>query len=479
MKTSLIVFALTMALCVLLLTLLPRKYGSEAKLLVRVGRESVGLDPTATPNEVAAIREPDETEIQSILDVMQSRAVLATAVDLLGTNNIFENSSGSEQDRTKAIDMLKGAISIDGGRSSLSRVITVHSRFRSPQAAQTLLQGFLDAFLVKHLQANRASGSYDFFLKQIDTLKQRLAESSAALRDGKNELDLVTVESERNHIDDRKGRIKEEIGIATSELASTEAAVNAVEQQLADLPERMVTQEVSGLSDDPFGSTLRRLFELQIREKELLSKYTEHHAMVLSVRQQINQAKQILAQQKTPSSLKTNAVNPTFQQLRMTLLTDMAKATSLRARIGSLRNQYQELKDQLKALNEHEGHIVRLKQNVAVLNKVLVTYSEKLEHTRMDRTLQSEGMSNINVFQPPTLIRLPVFPKTEFFLLFGLMLGATAGVGSAFAREYVDSLRKPGPSRELESHSFQTTTECSGDPIDSVAEVTRLVEQTH
>src|SRR6476659_8816387 len=43
-----IFFGGVLAATLLIIALYPRSYASEAKLLIRVGRETVGLDPTAT-----------------------------------------------------------------------------------------------------------------------------------------------------------------------------------------------------------------------------------------------------------------------------------------------------------------------------------------------------------------------------------------------------------------------------------------------
>src|SRR5438105_232682 len=54
----------------------PAKYASDAKLFVRLGRESVGLDPTATTGQTISVSETRESEINSILDIVGSRAMV-------------------------------------------------------------------------------------------------------------------------------------------------------------------------------------------------------------------------------------------------------------------------------------------------------------------------------------------------------------------------------------------------------------------
>lgn len=82
-------FIATLAITVALITLVPRKYGSEAVLFVRLGRETVSLDPTATTGSTISVYESRENEINSVRDMLQSRAILERTVDKLGAEVVL------------------------------------------------------------------------------------------------------------------------------------------------------------------------------------------------------------------------------------------------------------------------------------------------------------------------------------------------------------------------------------------------------
>ena len=77
-KGRMIGFAVTVILLAVVgLLICPRAYESEAKLLLRVGRESVSLDPTATSTgQVIGLDRPLESEINSVIEVIKSRTIL-------------------------------------------------------------------------------------------------------------------------------------------------------------------------------------------------------------------------------------------------------------------------------------------------------------------------------------------------------------------------------------------------------------------
>src|SRR5688500_7839770 len=59
-RGSLAIFAGILLLVALAVQLAPKTYRSEAKLFVRVGRESVTLDPTATTGQMISVYESRE-----------------------------------------------------------------------------------------------------------------------------------------------------------------------------------------------------------------------------------------------------------------------------------------------------------------------------------------------------------------------------------------------------------------------------------
>src|SRR5687768_3793256 len=72
------------------LSLAPRKFRSEAKLLVRMGRESITIDPTATTGQFVAASQSGETELHAVEELLGSRAAAERIVDQFGPSVILE-----------------------------------------------------------------------------------------------------------------------------------------------------------------------------------------------------------------------------------------------------------------------------------------------------------------------------------------------------------------------------------------------------
>ena len=74
-RAILVACALTFVLAVCWTIVSPKRYQSQAKLLVRLGRENATLDPTSTVGQGPAIAVPNsrEEEINSVIEIVQSR----------------------------------------------------------------------------------------------------------------------------------------------------------------------------------------------------------------------------------------------------------------------------------------------------------------------------------------------------------------------------------------------------------------------
>jgi len=93
-KKKALIFFFVVVLTVALGTYLtPEFYKSDAQLLVKVGRESVALDPTITTGQIITVSQPREYEINSELEILKSREVAEMAVEAIGTDVILKRRS--------------------------------------------------------------------------------------------------------------------------------------------------------------------------------------------------------------------------------------------------------------------------------------------------------------------------------------------------------------------------------------------------
>jgi uncharacterized protein involved in exopolysaccharide biosynthesis len=186
----------------------------------------------------------------------------------------------------------------------------------------------------------------------------------------------------------------------------------------------------------------QQLYQLQIRERELLSKYTAEHPQVVAIRQQVEDAQKILDEQPLTRTEATHAYNPTRQQLELNLLTEQSLIASLESQHQTLRDQRQVALDELKKLNENEVQLAQLQRQADLLATNYRAYADKLEQARIDEALETQRISNVNVVQPASFVSKPVSPKRGLILMLGMIVATFGAVAVAFLSESLDRSMK-------------------------------------
>lgn len=456
---------------------LPRKYQSEALLFVKVGASSVTLDPTATTGPTISLYESRETEINSILQILNSRAMLERTVETLGAEVVLgekplppRNPDSHEDDRPsksdtrpaaqpdereqQAVRALADSVFISAPKKST--VISVGSAADSPEMAQRIVETILTQFQEEHLRVNATRGSFEFFENQTKELGARLARTSEALIDKKNDAGILLLDEQRKNVEKQLSDLADRLRIAQSEVVGSAARIAALEDALAFLPERSESERTVGISNDAYDRMRDRLYELEIRERDLRARYTDDHPTVQAVLQQVREAEALVAQQTPDRTQVREIVPPARVKAEEELVGERAKQASLVSLVEKLESQQGELLADLRKMNDEETEIARLEREKSVLEGTYHLAAEKLEQARIQQALAVEQVSNVNVIQPASFDTKPISPKTSVVLGAGAMLAALTFVGTAWILDrFDDSVRSADDlARRLQAPSL-------------------------
>ena len=463
-KWRVILFFLAVIATVTLGTFLSAKiYQSEAKLLVRLGRESVSLDPTATTGQVISVGHSRETEINSELEILKSREIVEKVVDTIGLAAFLKNSeekikkatshTGTSlettnevsrllSDRDKTIRAVMENLKIKVLKSS--NILSLSYEGRSPKLAQSVLAKLIDFYLDKHVTVHRTAKSYEFFSQQTDQLRATLAQTEENLRKLKNKTGIASLEDQQRVLLTRINDLQRETELTDSALAASEAKVLAMEKTLSDLPSTMVTGETGGVGN--YGADLMRsrLYELKLKEQDILSKYTEKSVPVQEIRRQIAEAEALIAKEESTRTQVTRGLNEAYKQAQLALVAEKGTLSSLQAKAKVLRKQLANARNELKILNDNGVRIAELQREIQIQDANYHKYSQNFEQARVDQALETKKISNISVVQPPTYPLRPIRPRKALNLALGLFLGMVGGIGLAFFSEHLDhTFKKP------------------------------------
>jgi uncharacterized protein involved in exopolysaccharide biosynthesis len=187
-----------------------------------------------------------------------------------------------------------------------------------------------------------------------------------------------------------------------------------------------------------------KLYELRLKEQELLTKYTETGIPVQEIRRQIAEAQRLLDKEDSTRTEVTTGVNATYEELNRALILEMATFSSLVAKLRVLNNQSKEARGETGNLIDTEMQMSSLQRELTLLDTKYRKYSENLEQARIEQALEMNKISNISVIQPATAPLDPVRPKKAVNLMLGLIFGVLGGIGLAFVSHvHGHSLKTP------------------------------------
>ena len=445
----------------------PRTYRSEGKLFVRLGRENARVDPTATLGREPAIVVPysRESEMNSVVELLQSQVLLESVVDALGPETILHattqpasktlkkegratTSTGgfgwlaslraSETVGPREQAVLKLAQNLEVEPVKKSSVIRIAYQGKDPRLCRKVIDQVVDDYLARHVRLNRTRGTLAFLDDQTRKIENSLREAEQELRALKDRTGLVAPAEQRRVLVEQVGRIEEAAATTAGQLATTEAAVSALQQKLALLPENQVTLQLEGVEDEGTGQIRAQFYALQLREQELAAKLTDAHPKLQEIRRQTAEAKKILEHQERTGRQITTEPHRQFEKVELALVDEQTRLVSLKAQADKQQIQLAEARRKLKELNNHEFQVVALARAAELREAEYRRYSANLEQARIDEALEAQRMSNITVVQPATLNHKPVRPQKMLVLVLGFMLAFGGGLAVALVAEYLD-----------------------------------------
>lgn len=411
------------------------KYESESSIYLRLGRESSGLDPTATLSEMTPIYETRAEEVNSALQVMNSRKILEAVIGVIGAETILaperfdphqwktslQNTTWSQLDpqvphtsdsfQEKAVEAVYKSVTFESERDS--NVINITSTAKTPDLAQAITTTILQAFQAEHIRLNETSG-FDFFADQVQQLQRQLDTARNAVAARKTELKVMSIAAARTRLESVLTEIEKQLNAAIPQLSGAKASVTVLKETIPQLPERAQPMDATD-------TLKKRLMELQQQRGMLLTKYTDRHFRLQDLNVELD-----LVRNQLDDPANRNVANPALRELEVSLTTGEQKVAETAATIQQLKTQQQDVQSNLLKLNSAESEMAALEDRVADLKEAKIKATQRLEQARVLEALSLERISNIRVVQPPTFNPLKMGPSRTLIVAGGFMIGFLA-----------------------------------------------------
>gem|GEM_PF-1079599 len=444
----LLTFLVVVGLGLVLYKFLPRKYGSEGRLYVQVGRANSSLDPTANTKPIS-IQDSRETEVRSVLELARSQAVLRQVVDEVGAEAILQSGwklpfqfpslfSGGNPDpggmsaaeyavqkqRELAVKELQGELSI--GLEKNTSVISLFGTAGNPKLAQAIVENIMQATQQKHVEVHATAVSRRFFQQEFDRQKQELDLAIEALRDFRNRHGFLSVDAARATEQSVLDKLELQLIDVDAELAQVQGRTDELELKLEEIPE-MLSTPIEGKERLSTERALSDMFLLETERAKLLATYSEEHPKVVQITEQLKSLRQELETLPEERTELTAVPNKTYENVKTELVSATAALEGLEGRRETLQRQRRECGLRLQELNQLDVESQLLQRDIDVARRQLEVYIQKQGEAEVLDQLDKERISDVVIAQPAVLMVKHVSPNAMTFLplcaAFGLGLG--------------------------------------------------------
>ncbi|WP_167512571.1 polysaccharide biosynthesis/export family protein [Oceanidesulfovibrio marinus] len=471
-KRTIMLFFLGVVVSVLIVSLLtPNVYESDARVLLRVGRESVGVDasvvgPTSNLNQFR------EEEVNSELSVLESRFLSEKVVEKLGVKAFSHdrgliskllNSIGlglgdnpddlSRQDklRMEVIKEVHKHFKVEALKKSAT--LTLSYRDEDPHFAQEVLHAYIDAYLQHHIEVYKSQATPEFFEREAASILQRLTDKENDLKDFQKKHHIASVDLQKQTLQDRISRLKAELGGGTQhgnldgampKISSSRARIAYIEKVLKDIPQVSVQEKVVGETNGGVASNAikRRLLDLRLKEIDMAGRYTDSYRPLINLREQIKEAELALSKEKETLTQVTEMPDPIYSALSRELEEERVVLREQLARKDAIEESLQNAENELNELVSSEVEFKQLQREVNVLQNEYLQYRDNLLRSKIANALDQAKISNVSIVQPPTFPVEHILPKRTINLLVGMFFGLFGGIGLALLLEYFDDSLK-------------------------------------
>ncbi|UCF85176.1 MAG: GumC family protein [Desulfobacteraceae bacterium] len=447
----------TCTICAVVIGTLMTKptYKAVSQLLVKIGRENIYVPTGNDPRPVFSFN--SEEQLISEMEILKSRSLARKVVESLGPTVIYKNLNDKDKGIMarflkkvqaqqspvkKAVLEFQKTLKIEN--VTKSNVIEVGFQHRDPHMAATVVNSLVNFYLDHHLQVHKNPKSFKFFQEQSDILKGKSQQSENRLKAFKKQHDITSLGEQLSLLLRQEADLRAALNQTLSLKAETENRTRQLQIQLASTPKSIPQGEQIEHSPYVINTLQARLVELELKEKELLTKYTDQSRLVRNVRQEIILVRQKVAEQEAKRYQTSSlGLNPTYQRLQEELFRNQADLTALEAKKEIQHIQLYDYKKRLEDLNRIEVELNQLQHEVDGDRKNFELYLTKFEESRISEAMDTEGLTNVSVIEPALPPLKPVSPKVLLNILLGVLLGVFGSLALVFFLEYLDdSLEK-------------------------------------
>jgi polysaccharide chain length determinant protein (PEP-CTERM system associated) len=311
------------------------------------------------------------------------------------------------------------------GRRNAQNIYEISYRAESPQRVYQVVSVLLNTMTENLLNSSRTDteAAQKFLDNQIKEYEERLRIAEKKLAEFKKK-NIGMMPNE-------KGGYYSRLQTAQNNADDTQTKLRLAIQRRAELYKQLSGEKpiLRSSSSSPSSQSLLSKYQQQLNL--MLTKYTDQHPDVISLRQQIEELKTNPENSSTDSeSTNSTEFNPVYQDLKIEASKADVEVEALKVELSEQKRIVENLKGLVDSIPEVEAKLAELNRDYDVTHKRYLELVDRRESARLsDMADQSSSEMTIRVIEAPVVPVLPSSPKRKLLLFAVLIFALGAGLG--------------------------------------------------
>lgn len=437
-----IVATLLTALAVLAL---PSTYRSEAKLLVKMGSDTV------TPDVSAGMSGPMvqpvvywEVQMKTELEVLRSRQIAMNVVEKVGAARILRQGNLGELTRedplyNQALLALQTNLSLELVPDS--SILLVGYESGDGKLARDITDAYVAAYLDLRLAVRDSGHGASFLAGEREQMLVKVQQLEDDIRTIKDNAGVGNIDEQRQILQARIGAMQSDIATARALCITTAAEVAKLEQRIVTIPERIISSETIEQSMSWRDEQKKEIAKIELDLADLKARYADNSPQVQIAQQRLAAARGTLDAGKGGNE-RVESINPVWQTMLQRLEDARTNATVAQAKESALEAEVAKAQITLKSINDVELKIKQLLRAANLREDQLRQISLAADRESLLAAFQGEKLNNVSIVQPATLPLRPVAPNRLMLLMIGMFVAGSGAVGLGIASETLSRTTK-------------------------------------
>lgn len=464
-------------------------YESDAKLLIRAGRETVSIDPTVT-GPTQYLEQKLEDAVNSEIAILSSPHVLERIVRKIGPYAYFDASNikpytraahngniqaadadeyvdpeifkldpetnrllnteelstliGNPEESLALIDGAVGAMSgsLTIGVEVKTYIVSLSYKDISPELAHETLKRLIIEAERRHIEIYKSIVDAEFFEQRAEELRNLLHTKEFELQEFRRQNGITELNDQIRYLIELGNSIEMQLGEVKGDVAASSARLKRLRVDVKKHKPMIEQQRVEGNTNHVRVEIRRQLLDLRLKETELAARYTDEARPLKEVREKIALAEAALAQEPYAENMVTMGINPTYERIYNDLLSEEANNVAQIAKRNALSIEAEKNKAELNRLSIFAVDLSRRLRDVDIAATEYRQYRENLQRAQTSDELDSRMASSIRIVQPATFSDMPLPSRSKLKIAMSIVLGLLGGLGLVFILEIIDDTVK-------------------------------------